>query len=145
MKKQISRALNGAFSNRFRTFLALLLLLVSTTALQAQTVKTDSTASTPAAIVKHVGNVGNSMVFQVHYVNPTGEKFSLVIKDKDGVTLFQETYREKLFDKKFHLPRNEYDQLNFIIRASKNNTIVQSFQVNTSTRIEDEVVVKKQG
>lgn len=97
-----------------------------------------------AATVKHIGNPPGSMVFQVQYDNQSGDKFSLIIKDNDGAVLFQDVYSGKKFDKKFQLPQAQADKLKFIIRGIGNNHL-QTFEVNTNTRLVEEIVVKKVG
>ena len=98
----------------------------------------------PSAVVKHIGNPPGSAVFQVQYDNPTGEKFSLTIKDNEGSTVYQDTYSDKKFDKKFQLPEGQSDKLQFIIKGVR-NTQAQVFEVSTNTRVIEEVVVKRVG
>lgn len=99
---------------------------------------------TSNATVKHIGNPAGSIVFQVQYDNLSGDKFSLTIKDDDGTILFQDTYTDKKFDKKFQLPQGEADKLKFIIKGLKSNNI-QTFEVNTRSRLVEEIVVKRVG
>lgn len=96
------------------------------------------------ASVKHLGNPEGSILFQVKYENLTGDKFSVIIKDTDGAVLYQETYKDKNFDKKFQLPAGEADKIRFIIKAAGNKE-AQTFEVNTSTRLVEEIVVNKVG
>lgn len=99
---------------------------------------------TSTATVKHIGNPQGSIVFQVQYDNFSGDRFSLTIKDNDGAILFQDIYADKKFDKKFQLPQGGADNLKFIIKGIKNNNI-QTFEVNTNTRVVEEIVVKRVG
>lgn len=129
---------------RFRPILlSAILLIVSTAALQAQKTGDSSAASQDSALVKHLGNAGPDMVFQVLYNNPSGEKFVLMIKDRDNTTLYQEAYTVKKLDKKFRVPKMDNEQLTFIIKGIKSAPLSQSFEVNTNTRLVEEFVVQK--
>lgn len=105
----------------------------------ATTTSTISTAS-----VKHLGNPPGSVVFQVLFDNPSGEKFSVTIRDTDGATLYQDNYTDKKFDKKYQLPKEQAEKLKFIIKGTKTNQ-VQTFEVNSTSRIIEELVVLKVG
>lgn len=113
---------------------------------QARTVAavTPAPVAVSAAAVKHLGNPPGSVVFQVLYDNPTGEKFTVTIRDIDGATIYQDNYTDKKFDKKYQLPKEQSEKLKFIIKGTKTNR-VQTFEVNSSTRIIEEVLVKKVG
>jgi hypothetical protein len=94
-------------------------------------------------IIRHLGKTNDSNYFQVKYNNESGDKFAVIIKEKFGAVLFQEVYTAQNFDKKFRLPKND-DQgsLVFIIKNLKDNK-VESYEINTNTRIVEEVVIKK--
>ncbi|WEK37130.1 MAG: hypothetical protein P0Y53_06420 [Candidatus Pseudobacter hemicellulosilyticus] len=144
MKTQPAKTATKANHSR-SILLAAILLIVSTATLKAQSAA-DSTGSSSDSItrqVKHLGNIGANMVFQVQYANPTGERFLVQIKDGDNTTLFQEAFTAKKFDRKFRVPRAEQGQLTFIIKGNRNTTVLESFEVNTSTRVVEEIVVQK--
>ncbi len=100
--------------------------------------------ATTTAAVKHLGNPPGSAVFQVLYDNPSGEKFTVTIRDIDGSTLYQDSYTDRKFDKKYQLPKEQAEKLKFIIKGTKTNQ-VQTFEVNSSTRVIEELVVRKVG
>lgn len=103
-------------------------------------------ATVPAstASVKHLGNPPGSVVFQVLYDNPTGERFSITIRDMEGAVLYQDHYSDKKFDKKFQLPKEQSEKLKFIIKGAKSNQ-AQTFEVSSNTRVIEELVVQKVG
>lgn len=143
MKKQSMLRIVGHLT---RSLAILLLVIVNQIALQAQTTGRFSTLpDTPNVSVKHLGNDDNNMLFQVFYNNTTGEKFQLVIKDKEDFTVFQESYSDKVFNRRFRIPKPSNERLTFIIRAAKSNKIIQTYEVNTNLRFVQEIVVKKQG
>ncbi|AXY76902.1 hypothetical protein D3H65_24225 [Paraflavitalea soli] len=141
MKKLFVYVVKTIIRNKLvRSTIALLILsqvAVAQTRLVAVREPVVSTAS-----VKHIGNPEGSVVFQVQYDNQAGEKFFLIIRDNDGNVIYQDTYSDKKFDKKFQLPQGETDKLQFIIKGPRNNTI-QTFEVKTHSRMIEEVVVRK--
>ncbi|MCW3118269.1 MAG: hypothetical protein JWM28_2351 [Chitinophagaceae bacterium] len=92
--------------------------------------------------VKCVGSDNDSYVFNVAYDNDNGDKFSLRILDSAGNLLFAGTYNDRKFNKKFKLEKEGNDKLNFVIKNLSDNTI-QAFEITTTTRIVEDVVVKK--
>ena len=143
MKKQSVYVVKTIIRNKLvRTTMALLILSQAVAAQTKMVAVMEPVAS--SASVKHIGNPDGTAVFQVQYDNQAGDKFSVIIKDNDGNVIYQDTYSDRKFDKKFQLPQGETDKLKFIIKGPKNNTI-QSFEVNTNTRVIEEIIVKKVG
>ena len=95
------------------------------------------------AEVKYIGNSGDGVVFNVTFENPTGAKFAVIVRDQEGYSFYQEIFSDKKFDKKFMLPKNDYGKLTFIIRNFKDNDLVQSFEINTNTKLVEDVEVTK--
>lgn len=141
MKKQSMYVVKTIVRNKF-TAITLIMFLASQVAVAQTRRVAVMEPVTAAASVKHIGNPEGSVVFQVQYDNLAGDKFSLIIKDNDGAIIYQDTYTDKKFDKKFQLPQGEADKLQFIIKGTKNN-YSQTFEVNTRSRMVEEVVVKK--
>ena len=136
MKKQSFRMVT-VLRNRFlsASVTALLLLVVSN--LQAQSIQTDN-----KAIVKHVGNSADAMYFQILLDNSTGEKIKVSLKDQEGNTVFQEMYTDKKLDKTFSVPRTVDTRMTFHIKSSK-SAPVQTFEINSTTKLVEEVIVKR--
>ena len=98
-----------------------------------------------AASVKHISTTNDKIIFQVSLDNETGEKFGLSIRDVQGNTIFQDVYSDKKFDKKFVLDKSEnIGKITFVVRSLKDNQ-TQVFEINTTTRIIEnvDVTVKK--
>lgn len=123
--------------NRFFAFTVTAILLSASASLQAQS----GEVVKPAAI-RHLGNTTETMNFQVKYDNEAGEKFAVVVRDQDNNVLFQEYYTDKKFDKKFSLPKVDNNKVIFQIKNVKDSA-VQTFEVNTNTRLVEEVIVKR--
>ena len=136
MKKQSMRMTSRA-RNRFFAFTVTAILLSASASLQAQTTETVA----PVAI-RHLGNTTESMNFQVKYENETGSKFAVVVRDQENNILFHEYYTDKKFDKKFSLPKIDNSKVIFQIKNVKDNS-AQTFEVNTNTRLVEEVIVKR--
>ena len=136
MKKQ-SLHMATHVRNKFFTVSIAAFLLAGGTSLNAQSVELPKTA-----VIKHLGNSEETMFFQVRVDNIVGERFSVSIKDHEGTTIFQEFYTDKNFDKKFRVPKTDNNRVTFHIKGSK-DTIPQSFEINTNTKVVEEVIVKR--
>ena len=143
MKKQSMHFMKTIMRSKFIRLTAAMLIIAQVAAAQTKAVAIMEPVI-GTATVKHIGNPSGTMVFQVQYENLAGEKFALIIKDNDGAVLFQDVYIDKNFDKKFQLPKGDADKLKFIIKGIRNNN-VQTFEVNTQTRLVEEIVVKRVG
>lgn len=141
MKKQSRYSVKTILHSKFGITAFVLIIMTQAAIAQTRAVAVvEPLAGT--ATVKHIGNPAGSIVFQVQYDNPSGDKFTLTIKDNDDAVLFQDMYTGKKFDKKFQLPEGQADKLKFIIRGTRNNHL-QTFEVNTNTRVIEEIVVKR--
>ncbi len=101
-----------------------------------------SSASTQAA-VQFAGSADNALYFNVKVANTNGDKFTVTVSDNDGNVLFSQNFNDKSFDKKFKLLKSDdISRYNFKI-SSNNKDLEQSFSVNASTRVVDDVVVTK--
>lgn len=137
MKKQILRSLKIFVKG---SFLALML-----TANVYAVAQPFSDPIVKAASVKHISTTDAKIIFQVSLENEAGERFGVSIKDEQGNTIFQDVYSEKKFDKKFILDKAEnIGKITFVIKSLKDNQ-TQAFEVNTTTRIVEnvDVTVKK--
>jgi hypothetical protein len=115
--------------------------------LAASTVSAQSTATgagqSENATVKYLGLQEDMIVFNVSYANPDGNKFQVIVKDQDGTQLYQNLFSDKAFYKQFRLPRADKDRLVFIIRNGRDADVVKTFEVNVSSRVTQEVSVRK--
>jgi hypothetical protein len=93
--------------------------------------------------VKYTGTDDNSVVFRVQFHNPTAQKFSFIIKNQAGDILFSGQYTDVNFSKAVHLLKEE-EEMNptFIIRTG-NQTIENSFTINSNVEVAEDVVVTK--
>ncbi|MFL5741144.1 MAG: hypothetical protein ACJ75B_13055 [Flavisolibacter sp.] len=99
-------------------------------------------APASSVAVTYVGSIENQPVFQIDYDNKDEAVFVLTIKDSDGNTLYVEKSKDKKFSKKFRYDGDEHVKLTFII-ATPTERLSQSFEVNTNTRVVQDVVVTK--
>jgi len=91
--------------------------------------------------VQYLGADADSYLFRVEFANPAARKFSLIIKNDDGVTVFQEQYSDARFSKTVRLPKEEMDiHPSFIVHTS-NGDVKRSF--NISRKITENLVVTK--
>ena len=138
MKKHVLCILKA--SNFRRSLMAILVLSAINLSVSGQSLNSDFVKK---AEVKHIVTKDNKLIFQVLLDNEAGEKFSVSIKDEQGTLLFKEVYTDKKFAKKFELPEIENaDRIIIAIRSLVNNQS-QVFEINTTTRVYQDVVVSK--
>ena len=99
--------------------------------------------SATTAEVKYIGNSNGEFLFNVLYNNEEGSRFSVAILDAQGNQLYSGVYSVKKFDKNFKLSDPEsFGKLVFVIRNLGDNS-VQRFEVNTNSRLVEDVEVKE--
>lgn len=127
-------------NRRFTPVLAILLLLQSLVPL---TLMAQNADSFPAA-VKFMGSNEDEVLFQIEVDNARGEAFQLLIRDQEGNTLYNGRFTEKGFRKVYSFSKSELDlsSVTFMVaRPGVKNR--QSFQVSTSNKIVEDVVVTR--
>ncbi len=96
------------------------------------------TASAKAFNVKHVGTNDEGYVFSVKYDNVSAANFDLIIKDETGETLYQRSFSDKNFSKKFQLDKSLV-KAQFIVRPA--HASEQSLEVAIQSRFTEDVVI----
>jgi hypothetical protein len=128
------------------TAIAFFFLFVSvsaqSTATQLATTGLAGQKETPAT-VKCLGIQEDMLIFNVSYPNPTGNKFSLIVKDQDGTQLYQSVFNDKEFYKQFRLPKTDKNKITFVIRSGKEADLVRSFEINVNSRFVEDIAIKK--
>jgi len=97
--------------------------------------------SASTAEVKYIGGKTGEFIFNVVYNNTAGSRFSLRVLDADGNQLYESSYTDKKFDKKFMINDAE-GKVTFVIKNYQDNS-TQSFEVNANTRLVEDIVVKE--
>jgi hypothetical protein len=94
--------------------------------------KTKKASATEEQVtVKYQGATENGISFKVEFDNPTGEKFSLIIKNDNGDVVYHQQFNEAHFAKNVHFENTDSDiHPTFIIRTANNTEIVRQFQVS---------------
>lgn len=118
-------------------------LLLTFTSANAQQAQSGSQPKDSAATVNYLGSDEDMIVFNVSYSNPEGNKFQLVIKDQDGVQLYQNYFSERSFYRQFRVPKGDKEKIAFVIRDKRGAETVKTFEVNVNSRFIREVAVKK--
>jgi hypothetical protein len=120
---------------------AVLLASVTLTAKANGPAEGDKNTGASTADVKYVGTLEGQPLFNVLYSNTNGDRFSIQVEDGDGNMLFQRSFTDKKFDKKFKLTdMGVAGKLVFIIRNYKDNS-VQTFEANANSRMVEDVKV----
>jgi hypothetical protein len=143
MKKQ---SINTIARKLFAGILtAAVLFLASTNNTKANAIK-DSTViagKTVNANVEFVGSNELNYYFRVKFENATGELVQIYVIDENGEYLDKIVTKDKQFNKVFQLGKDlDVSKVSFIIK-SNNTESKQSFSVNISTRMLEDVVVSK--
>lgn len=134
----------NANSSKFFKAAAFVIVITMATAAKAQLTPVSSTISEVPikAAVTYVATGNESLFFDVKVNNKEGGKFTIVVKDDNSSTLFRGTYYERSFKKRFVLPKTDSNKLTFQIRGESDSKS-ETFEVNTKTRVVEEVVVTK--
>ena len=94
--------------------------------------------------VQFAGSATNALLFDVKINNATGEKFTLVIKNGEGEVLFSKDYSDMAFNKKIKILKDETNSTNFTFSiVSPNKDLQNTFEVNATTKVVDDVVITK--
>jgi hypothetical protein len=96
----------------------------------------------PEPTVKYIGTLDGQPVFKVQVENENNAVSHLTIKDDTGDILYSEKIKGKEFSKKFKFENADRRnvKLTFIVEG-KDGAQSQDFQVNTSTKVLNDVVV----
>jgi hypothetical protein len=118
---------------------ALFFFAVSTVRAQSGGVTTKEEPVT----VKYLGAQDDMVVFNVSCPNPSGNRFSLIVKDQDGNPLYQGTFAEKAFYKQFRLSKADRSRITFLVRTNREADVIKSFEINVNSRFVADVDIKK--
>jgi hypothetical protein len=132
-------------NSKFFKATAIVIMLAGPAYVQAQAISTSATVeavSEPKARINYLETDKNNMLFEVRVDNASGEKFYIIVKDEQGTSLFSGSFKDKLFGKKFLLPKPENDKLTFVIKSSTGK-VVETFEINSEVRFVEDVIVKK--
>jgi hypothetical protein len=92
--------------------------------------------------ITHAGTSSQSIFFDVKVENSEGKRFLIFVKDENGNTLYRGVYNSKDFSKRFVVPRFDSNKITFVIKGESENKS-ESFEINSNTRVIEEVVVTK--
>jgi len=89
--------------------------------------------------VNFVGVTENSMVFHLKFENKTGEKFTLIVKNDAGETVYQNSYTDSLFETNIRIVNDNTDiHPTFVIRTASGQ-VERKFSV--ASKISEKFVV----
>lgn len=103
---------------------------------------TSAQSKLPEPTIKYIGSLDGQPVFGVQLDNVNNSVYHLTIKDDAGDILYSEKIKGKEFSKKFKFESADRQniKLTFIVDG-KEGSQSQEFQVNTSTKVLNDVVV----
>ena len=146
MKKQIMRVVNANLFSKFFKTTAIVLMLTGTYAVTLATpapyALVNNTYGEGKSLVTHLYSDHEAFVFEVKVENASGEKFYVIVKNDNGSTLYRGSFTDKHFAKKFRVPKGDTDKIVFNV-ISKSGASTETFEINTTTKIIEEVLVKK--
>lgn len=108
---------------------ALVMIVSNPLASQANGGAKKATITDDQVSVKYVGTTDNKVVFQVAFENPTGEKFSLIIKNDNGDVVYHQQFNETHFAKNVYFENTDADITPTFVIRNANNEIVRQFRV----------------
>ena len=143
MRKYVMSVVNANFSRFFKAAAVVVIITMATSA-KAQVTPVSATVSElpSKAVVTYVATGSESLFFDVKVNNEEGERFTIVVKDDKGSTMYRGSYNNRNFKKRFVLPKTDTNKLTFQIR-SESGSKSETFEINTKTRVVEEVVVTK--
>jgi hypothetical protein len=147
MKKQFMRVVNTNLFSKFIRSTIIVFMLAGAVNAEAQATVVSEMYTEPGAgvgntVITHVATNSEAIFFDVKIENAAGERFLIIIKDNEGNTLYRAAYSDKDFKKTFRLPKGESEKITFLVK-SDSGTKSESFEINSNTRLVEEVIVKK--
>ena len=121
---------------------AVVLVTIFPQSISAQDFKT----LTPAgAIIKYLGFVEDKLLFHVDIDNSKTERCIILIQDESGDVLYRQEFKDVKFIKTFGINKYELEGKNLVFILNKGKVKQeQVFEVSTTTRIVQDVIVAKQ-
>jgi hypothetical protein len=145
MRKYLIGVVNANLSKFIKTTIVVFVLTATTTVkaqvTPASAIITDGNGS-GKAFVTYVSGGNETLLFDVKVDNAEGERFTIFVKDENGTTIYRGVYNDRDFKKRFVLPKTDSGKVTFSIK-SESGIKSESFEINTNTRIVEEVTVKK--
>lgn len=139
---------NAISKSARNVFIAGLLLLATLMSMDSDgqtiakvNINSKDSAASENVQVQYLGSMEDGVLFNVKYNNQNATPFTLVVSDASGEVLYEQTYSDKQFSKKFLLSR-AYDKMSFSIRNNKEK-LNQTFAINISTRLVEDVYVRR--
>jgi hypothetical protein len=103
--------------------------------------KTGNQVTESQVSVQYCGTDKDSYMFRVEFENPKAEKFSLIVKNDDGVIVFQQYYESTRFTTIVRLPKEDMDIHPTFVIHTANADFKRSFAV--SRKLTEDYVVTK--
>lgn len=82
--------------------------------------------------IKYVGCTEDGLFFNVKFNNEKGQHVDILITDENGETMYEGSFSDKFFDKKFLLPEDSDASLVTISLKSGKESFVKSYTVKSS-------------
>jgi len=99
--------------------------------------KTDSSDNEPILTTKGVAN--GEMSFNLKYHNATGDRLEVVLTDKEGNRLYEQTFRDKNLNKTFKV-ESDIKSLTLTV-TNLNSKDEQKFEIFNHSRTVEKVIV----
>jgi len=122
----------------------LVLAIVTVPALANENKENGTIEKRETPVVKYIGTVNMSPVYEIQFNNASQEALVITLKDEEGNTLYTENFAGSKYAKKFQFERADASDLKLqLVLTSKHNNQSQSFQINKSVRVVEDVVISK--
>lgn len=142
MKKQIANNMSKSVNKTFILFALATMLLINCIPVPAHADLTKPI--TPDIAITYAGSINGEPVFKIQFENKSGETLDLTLSDEDGVVLYNQQVKEKIFLKRFRFDKTVPQNIKLILTlASSKEKQKQTFRVNTTMRTVQDVVITK--
>jgi hypothetical protein len=94
--------------------------------------------------IQFAGSTSDALLFKMHVNNEKADKFTVTVKNSDGIVLFSKSFNDVDFEKQFKVLKSDQDNGHYyFIVTSSNKNLEETFAVNSTTRLVDDVTVNK--
>jgi hypothetical protein len=138
--KQIYMESRSFFSAARKSVMAIAIAVITIPVIAGTSLQVDPVED--EVTVRYLGTDEQSLIFNVKYANADASKFFVTIRDADGTTLYQNSFTDISFNKRFSLPKTESNKLVFII-SDKQSNYNETFEITTKTRVVEDVLVNR--
>jgi hypothetical protein len=94
--------------------------------------------------IQFTGSTSDALLFKVHVNNDKADKFTLTIKNDDGVVLFSKSFNDVNFEKQFKILKSDDNNSRYYFTVtSSNKDLEETYVASSSVRVINDVTVNR--